>query len=201
MSQGCCGEFDGLKNPARFRIVESHFSQRTREMGHPAQGGKSETSPTTDRCVSNDCLRLLHCAAIAAGSVRAFRTAISLAGHCVSLPIPLWISGAMAAHWSALSLLPPCCLCLRGFVKAIMPRFWASRFFARRILRGSFCRSDDSTRAERAANPSPSSKPQSVLLIEFPQLYFLRCSYDLGSHSEMGILELAGAEARLVRKA
>ena len=134
MSQGCCGEFDGLKNPARFRIVESHFSQRTREMGHPAQGGKSETSPTTDRCVSNDCLRLLHCAAIAAGSVRAFRTAISLAGHCVSLPIPLWISGAMAAHWSALSLLPPCCLCLRGFVKGIMPRFWPLG-----SLPGGFC--------------------------------------------------------------
>jgi hypothetical protein len=34
--------------------------------------------------------------------------------------------------------------------------------------------------------------------MEFPQLYFFRCSHDLASHSEMGILELAGAEARLV---
>jgi hypothetical protein len=87
-----------------------------------AHGGKSETSPAINRCVSNDGLRLLHCAAIAAGSVRASRTAIALAGDCVSLPIPLRISGAMAAHWSALSLLPPCRLCLRGFVKGIIPK-------------------------------------------------------------------------------
>jgi hypothetical protein len=39
-----------------------------------------------------------------------------------------------------------------------------------------------------------------AMLIEFPQLYFFRCSHDLASHSEMGILELAGAEARLVSR-
>jgi hypothetical protein len=37
-----------------------------------------------------------------------------------------------------------------------------------------------------------------ILPIEFPQVYFFRCSHDLASHSEMGILELAGAETRRV---
>jgi len=35
------GDIGGDQNPKRLALVESHFSQRTREMGHPAKNAAS----------------------------------------------------------------------------------------------------------------------------------------------------------------
>ena len=35
------GDIVGDQNPKRLALVESHFSQRTREMGHPASAAKA----------------------------------------------------------------------------------------------------------------------------------------------------------------